>query len=344
MERHWKMRLIGDNTGCGKAQTQLTYSRFLHTVPSIPMSTFTFFKEGAKTFKMIAESSCRRTLWFALFSSLTFVTADETPEPRRQTIFTFRQCHYNPAGPLRPGILDTTCPLPVDDTTNQHGSWAPWSYPPVCISASAPTHPKLCVYTLTDFRGAGSISILTTPEAAASSIANLDDSDIKWIDQAKGGNVSRPAHPSPCLVMNIPGKGRGVVARRAIAEGEVLMAELPVMLRPLAFGEWPAEGQDLAQLLASAGNQMAEEERRLVMNMARSTGGNILDDIFNTNSFGVSFGGVEHSGLFPDTAVSFLFKEAGIVSFTLLTYPQCTAAAKPCLHTQVSSLAVEKRS
>lgn len=84
------------------------------------------------------------------------------------------------------------------------------------------------------------------------------------------------------------------------------MAERPVMLRPLQFGSWLSVVGEaaLVRLLGALLDGLDEEERERVLDMARSREeGDVVDDVFNTNSFGVPVAGVEHSALFPDVGL-----------------------------------------
>ena len=236
----------------------------------------------------------------SLSGRLSLASAGGTDEH----LFLPRQCHNNPAGPLHRTGADVSCPPAIDDQDPlSSSSRSPWTSRPTCINSTDATKPKLCAYLYEHFRGGDAgLSLLATPDVAASALDTLQDRDVRWVHHAMGREL-KAATPPPCLVKTIPGKGRGVVARRKILEGEVLMVEYPLFLRPLDFGRWPANGRDLLRLLNKGGNQLPVGDRWKLMNMARSGEGDMLDDLFNTNSFAVVVGGVEQSGIFPDVAV-----------------------------------------
>jgi len=215
-----------------------------------------------------------------------------------------RHCRSNLVGPLSPNDADLSCPPVIDDKTpGGPDGRGPWASQPTCINTTDGRRPKLCVYLRGNFRGGpGSISVVTTPETAAETAHLFEDQDRAWLRHAMGYEL-RAAEPPPCVVREVAGKGRGVVARRDIGAGEIVMVEYPVFLRPLDFGQWPAKGRELLGLLSVGGNQLPVAERWKIMKMARSGTGDMLDDVFNTNSYAVAFGGADYSALFPDVAV-----------------------------------------
>jgi hypothetical protein len=105
-------------------------------------------------------------------------------------------------------------------------------------------------------------------------------------------------------IVDIPGKGKGVIARRHIRRGEVIMRNQPVMMG-LMYPPRSIGARRRQMILEQAFNQLPLKERKRVSEMARSGNGHILDDILRTNIFGVRLDdGDDHMGLFPDIAVS----------------------------------------
>ncbi|KAI5867510.1 hypothetical protein GGS23DRAFT_548710 [Durotheca rogersii] len=62
------------------------------------------------------------------------------------------------------------------------------------------------------------------------------------------------------------------------------------------------EYRDTMALLHRAALQLPAAEIRPVMDLARSKGGYVVDDIINTNAFGVLLGGQDHSALYLDVS------------------------------------------
>ncbi|KAI0835456.1 SET domain-containing protein [Hypoxylon sp. FL0890] len=212
-----------------------------------------------------------------------------------------RECSSNPAGPLNPRESEARCPLLVDDeTVFERHSWHPWTYPPVCVEAEKATDPKLCVFTYTKLRGELGISIITTPETAASGIGVLDDPDENWEEWRRGRRPLTISEPPPYEIRDLRNKGMGAIANRTIRKDEVVMHQYPVIVRILDSRRW--KQQDVLKLLHRAAVQLPPKEARQMMKLAHSKGGYIVDDIINTNAFGVVLGDADHSGLYLDVS------------------------------------------
>ncbi|KAI1475815.1 SET domain-containing protein [Daldinia eschscholtzii] len=210
------------------------------------------------------------------------------------------QCNSDPAGPLNPQHTDLTCPLLVDDEIAlERRSWLPWTYPPVCAEPAKAGGSKLCVFTYVNLRGEAGISLITTPEIAAASAGILKDLDPIWENWAR----DRPlvvSDPPPYEVKELKDKGMGVIANRTIRKDEVVMLRYPVIIRVMDPRPWKT--QDVMKLLHRATVQLPPKEGKQMLKLAHSKGGYILDDIVNTNAFGVLLGGTDHSGLYLDVS------------------------------------------
>ncbi|KAI2472254.1 SET domain-containing protein [Annulohypoxylon bovei var. microspora] len=210
------------------------------------------------------------------------------------------QCSSDPAGPLNPRALKSTCPLPVDDETAfEKRSWHPWTYPPVCVEAEEAEDPKLCVYTYTKLRGETGLSLITTPETAASGIGILDDVDPRWEVWARGIPLT-VSDPPPYEVRDLKDKGMGVIANRTIRKDEIVLFRHPLIVRILDPRPW--KPQDVMKLVHRATVQLPQSQGLQMLKLAHSKGGYIIDDIINTNAFGVLVDGVDHSGLYIDVS------------------------------------------
>ncbi|KAI2634995.1 SET domain-containing protein [Hypomontagnella submonticulosa] len=211
-----------------------------------------------------------------------------------------RECSSDHAGPLNPKETESTCSLLVDDETAfERRSWQPWMFPPVCIEPEKPGDSKLCVFTYTKLRGETGISIVTTPEIAAAAMGVLEDPDPRWENWAR----DRPlvvSHPPPYEVRELKDKGMGVIANRTIRKDEVVMLRYPVIVRVMDPRPW--KHQDVMKLLHRAAVQLPAKDGLEMLKLAHSKGGYIIDDIVNTNSFGVLLDNVDHSGLYLDVS------------------------------------------
>jgi hypothetical protein len=216
------------------------------------------------------------------------------------------ECPWIPAGPLSLGA-GKACPLPIDDAVAARtGDWAPWTHRPFCVVPVSEEEKKVkyCVFTSTVFNGNKGISVITTPEAAASIVDVIRFADPRWYrhEHFNGSRYDGAGQP-PYEVVALPGKGKSLVAKRPIFRGEVIMLDSAAILASVDFAQSvsPLQG---GELVKRAFDQLPDQMR--VMSLARSKGGRLLEDIMRTNSFGVKFKGnkVRHMGLFPDVAVS----------------------------------------
>ncbi|KAH9899047.1 SET domain-containing protein [Xylariomycetidae sp. FL2044] len=211
------------------------------------------------------------------------------------------KCLYAPHGPLKPARQNTECPLVIDDeTAAATDTWHPWSLPPVCVKAQNEKDSKLCVFTYVNLRGEAGISILTTPENAASGIQILRDQDLGWVNWGKDQEATIESFPPPYEIREIEDKGLGVVANRSIERGEIVMIRYPVLLRKMDLSLWSTH--DRLQLLHRAAIQLPPNDGSQMLTLAKSKGGYIVDDIINTNSFGVLLDGVDHQGLYVEVS------------------------------------------
>lgn len=212
-------------------------------------------------------------------------------------------CTNNPAGPLNPLPHQITCPPTTDDKTPP-SKRTQWSFPPICVTSLDPAvTSKLCTFTVSTLRGGPGMSIITTPVVAAQLSSTFQDPDIAWLEkQRKSRLAGLPGPLPPYEVKEIPGKALGMVATRAIAAGESVLVELPVMVK---IGDPSPWNRDAAvPVMIQAAKRLPAEDQARLLQMARQGGDKfIIDDIFITNGFFVSIAGVDHTGLFPEAAV-----------------------------------------
>ncbi|KAI2778045.1 SET domain-containing protein [Daldinia loculata] len=196
-----------------------------------------------------------------------------------------------------------TCPPPIDEESAiDTGTWEPWKCRPYCIEplpGDAPG-PQFCVYTFEPFRGDQGLSVITMPVLAASMVDALDDSVVppKLRDHLSSSLAAEGSSPA-YVIKDIPGKGKGLVARRQIRKWDVVLVDYPVMLAHL--GLFDVVGPELREdILDRALRQLPEEQQGEILSLARSTGGETVEDILRTNIFGVELGiEIPHLGLLP---------------------------------------------
>ncbi|KAF6813170.1 hypothetical protein CMUS01_12894 [Colletotrichum musicola] len=229
----------------------------------------------------------------------------------RAVASTLPECRWDAAGPLsaqgQPQCLDPFIPATEGILSKEI-----WTHPPRCVSSkkspAGKSKPAYCLFTSAPLRGYSGISIITTPEIAADAFSSEALEDLydfwRWEEGVFNLGPIWDARGPSYAVKDIPGKGKGVVARRDIGKGEVFMLDYPVVLAHR--GLLDSLGPDYRQrFLTAAIEQLPEKARSKVMALARISAdeANYAEDILTTNACGVFMGDTEsHIGLFPEVS------------------------------------------
>lgn len=229
------------------------------------------------------------------------------------TISTAAACLYNPVGPLRPSKVDGICHLPIDDSSEV---FSPWDHPPRCLrtrldqdhasaNASQGVH---CLYTSLSSHFNHGISIVTTPELASSIVAasNLSEPLVSPLFQL------RP-EPDAYKIVDIPGKGKGVVAAKKLKRGEIFLVEYPALLLGVSFLQ-DAKAHHRRRLVKRGVEQLPADTRKGVYELHRKRGDYVLDDILAPNAVSVQVTEEEgFMGLFLEFSVSWPLGEGSVL-------------------------------
>ncbi|KAI1101873.1 SET domain-containing protein [Jackrogersella minutella] len=219
----------------------------------------------------------------------------------------FRTCsadiHHSP---LSKNYELSICPLPIDEeSAAETGTWAPWKRRPYCVEPFMRdddiTGPEFCLYTFESFRGDQSLSVVTTPALAATIVDALDDTFLpSKLRDHLSSSLMAEAHRDPAFtVEEVPGKGKGLTARHPIRKWDVVLMDHPAILAHTDL--FDVVGSEVRQdLLERALKLLPEKQQEEVLSLARSTGGEPIEDILKTNIFGVELGvEIPHLGIFP---------------------------------------------
>ncbi|KAL8365335.1 hypothetical protein RB595_004237 [Gaeumannomyces hyphopodioides] len=256
----------------------------------------------------------------ALRSSLTWAglaavaTSVARANPQEALLLHPDFCPWSPLGPLRQREAAHCRPLIDDETASEAGSWPPWTHTPACSPAD--TDPaagggnngtKYCAFTNAAFRQWHGVSFVATPQAIAgfSPAARMADPAAHWHPARR---VEQQLDDPPYAVVAIPGKGKGVVARRFVPAGEVIMADHPAVIASMDFPHavGPEGGR---RLLSFAVGQLPV--RQDVLALTRGGGGDeggagdgegdgVVERIMRTNTFGVEIEGELYMGLYTN--------------------------------------------
>ncbi|KAK4124437.1 SET domain-containing protein [Parathielavia appendiculata] len=188
-----------------------------------------------------------------------------------------------------------TCPLASD--------WSPWSQKPFCLESSKEddTAQQDCVFTMSAFRGNQGLSLITTADLAASVVESLDDSRVPPVlrRQLANSGQQQPGERSAYEIRNVPGRGKGVVAKRRFSKHQIIMVDFPVLIIRLDFVNNDRYTQrQKRRLMETSVRQLPTEQRRAIMGLARSSGGEPILEALRTNGFGIEIEAVQHLALF----------------------------------------------
>jgi len=224
-----------------------------------------------------------------------------------------RQCSVEPL--LSPFLrLNKTCLPPIDDLTEAEGekgpNYGPWTERPYCVyPRSVGSKQKFCVYSSSVFNDNAGVSIVTTPEAAASLADAVSNPIPAWHSTnhlARGGELTAEQQaPLSYKIVSMPGKGKGVIATRDIAQLEPIMVSFPAMFvdnefLPRQEDEAPVESWRVFQ---RALHQLSDKNRFVKLATSRGDDVHIVEDVCRTNAFGLTILDRELKGLYPEIAV-----------------------------------------
>ncbi len=193
------------------------------------------------------------------------------------------------------------CPVPIDDTTQSSPlSLSPWTHHPLCVDAADVPTNKFCVYTNAQ-HGIAGVSIITRPQNAAEATKVLDEP----IAPAYASHLLSDGAPElelPYTIVDIPDKGKGVVATRNIVKHEPIMADYASLVVDMNF---PGSVQRLKgyKLLHQATDQLSNPDRVLTLGRSNDMAADEIEDVLRTNAFHTVLAGEPHMILYPDVSV-----------------------------------------
>ncbi|KAI1761147.1 SET domain-containing protein [Hypoxylon sp. FL1150] len=204
------------------------------------------------------------------------------------------QCSLDIPSALQPQKSSECSHLVDEDVAHLPIDYSPWTHAIDCMHVPKSPDTKYCVFS-NSRHGNGGVSIVTTPEIAANEIEMLNDSGDTHFRSA---NIS--AEPA-WKVVDIPGKGKGVVATRHIKRSEAVMADWASLVVHLDF---PTSVKRLEgyRHLHIAVDQLSGPDR--VLGLARSStfSNDIVEDVLRTNAFSYPLSGEYHMALYPDVS------------------------------------------
>lgn len=207
------------------------------------------------------------------------------------------------------------CGLVVDDENpHNNGSWLPWTHQPICSRSGKGNGEvygdKYCVFTNAAFRRRHGFSFIGTPQAAISLRDAMADPPAHWDPRRRATYTPHVVEHDdvgpPYVVVEVPGKGKGVIATRRIPAGEVLMVDHPALIASMDFPRAisPERGRVMLQLAA---DQLPIRDEVFALAHGEEGGEGserLIEDILRTNTFGLEIEGQSYIGLYTNISVS----------------------------------------
>jgi hypothetical protein len=179
---------------------------------------------------------------------------------------------------------------------NANGYWA--SYPQ-CIQQNDTD--TFCVYSSASFADGRGIAVFTTPENAKK-LLNLP----AFANSHVHSGVNIEPNP-PYVAKELPGRGIGLIMNRTLHRGDRIFSSTPVLVvEEEIFENFRLDDRGPLQNAAIAGLPAGSEKG--FMGLCGHFGGDLVDDIINTNSFAVDVPlgdeEISYNVVFPEMSVS----------------------------------------
>ncbi|CAK7230020.1 hypothetical protein SCUCBS95973_007432 [Sporothrix curviconia] len=185
------------------------------------------------------------------------------------------------------------CPVTLDSASAQTrgpSSWSPWTHPPTCSSGEDVVP-----------HGKGGLSIVTTPETAAASMDLWDEDEPRLPPEAATGK--RQHHPRAYKIVDIPGRGKGILATRNIKQHEAFMVDYAALVVDLDVADMLAREAGYS-LLSVAAEQVSPALSAKVLGLAQTSTAALhpVENVLRSNAFHAVLGADDdsHMAVFPD--------------------------------------------
>lgn len=200
---------------------------------------------------------------------------------------------------LQPNLIENLL-LSTDDRP-----FAPWSHKPHCTTATTLAYlgQKFCVYT-SNTTGPHGLSLVLKPNDASLATKHLNDIPLSsFVSREEAENLY--LCPSPWKMVDLPGKGKGVVATRKIMQYETFIIDQAALVADQELESALGRKEKNELLKLAVDNLLLPDMVRDMSSShgdGRATGedhGRLEEDIMITNAFGSTVAGVGSRTLFP---------------------------------------------
>ncbi|KAI1341166.1 SET domain-containing protein [Xylariaceae sp. FL0016] len=237
----------------------------------------------------LGEYAARRStgVFFSVLIGLTLAQMSQSEE------ITTKHCATTATAGLQ-SSAQLGCPLVIDDGSQD---CSPWTHQPECIESEDGSGIKYCVFSNSQFGNQG-VSIVTTPETAASSVDILNDAGLSHVT-----NPWNQTQTPPYELFEHASKGLGVRATRPIPRASTIMTDWASVLLDLSFPT-SVRRQHGYRLLHRAIDQLADPDRILGLGrMPSSASPDLVENVVRTNAFTYHLGGDDGDSERPHAAV-----------------------------------------
>lgn len=221
--------------------------------------------------------------------------------------------------PPTPNIHNPQNQKPLLSTHNHHNDHeSPWSHDPFCVrSTSISTMGrKYCVYT-SNLTGPAGMSLIMEPQKAEEAAPLLNENPLdNFLSRTQAEQLYLGKPDRPYKVVQIPGKGMGVLATRLIAQYETIMVDQASVVVALNVEKMVGKAEARKMLYKAVQQLRVPGEVRGLSgeHHAGSEGdavegevGKLEEDVMLTNSFGSQVADVDCRALFPLISVCTVF-------------------------------------
>ncbi|CAG8951849.1 hypothetical protein HYFRA_00005653 [Hymenoscyphus fraxineus] len=162
----------------------------------------------------------------------------------------------------------------------------PWYSAHQCALSPFEDH-QYCIYHSPTFASSRSVVLISSPSVAPT-IFN-SSAFTAPSPENQPSLYPLPSTPPPFIEKDLPGRGKGLIANRTIARGELILLSRPVLIVSEETYD-TLNKKDRLPFQREAVGMLGAEAKRLFDGLAGHWGGDEVDDRIMTNAFGYTFG------------------------------------------------------
>ncbi|KAH6676775.1 hypothetical protein B0J14DRAFT_360589 [Halenospora varia] len=168
----------------------------------------------------------------------------------------------------------------------------PWNSEPECLQPEE--HSKdYCIYTSSNFSNERGIALLTRSSTAASISSSPGFSS--------NPEVYPPSTSNIYYETSLPGRGKGLISNRTFQRGDLIQSSTPVLI--IDEGTFDVlTDKERFPFQRKAIDALPAATRKLFYGLAGHFGGDKVEDIIRTNTFGAQFDERQHGVVVPEAA------------------------------------------